>query len=181
MKHVAFAFFSLFLVATTAGAADRPSTFHRILLLDDADQILLIKIKDYDVWVTPGWYQNQDQTVREGLAGLMAGYGVAMTPPELRGVFTLSHQDKQDMSTRLFHVSRMTGGELTLPDIISEAKWLPLDEAVALFSFEHIAVLTRQVLEHPGTVWGGSMMRQGEGFGQQAAIVDAFYPLFGKD
>lgn len=181
MKHLALSLLALLLIATTVSAADRPSTFHRILLLDDADRILVIKIKDYDVWVTPGWYQDQDQTVREGLTGLMAGYGVTMTAPELRGVFTLSHEDKQDMSTRLFHVARLMGGDLVLPDIISEAKWLPLEEATALFSFEHIAVLTRQVLEHPDVVWGGAMTRRGEGFGQQASVTDAFYPLFGAN
>lgn len=164
--------------SSAAAAAGTVSNFHRLLLLNERNELMMVKIKDYDFWVTPGWYQNSEQSVRQGLDRLVSEHGLMTTAPELRGVFTLRTAGKDGLSVRNFYVARLTGGQQKLPEGIVEIKWLPLGEALELMSFDHISVLTRKVINEPDIVWGGAMERFGEDYARQARMTEDFYPLF---
>lgn len=169
---------SLIVVSAATIAADKVSNFHRLILVNDQNELFLLHLQDHGFWVTPGWYQDGKLSVKEGLAKLAADHGYTISEPELRGMFTLTHPARGTLSNRNFHVAKVTGGTLVLPKFADKGEWLSLEKVLERLSFEHISVMTRHVFENPNVVWGGAMERTGEGFGQQAKITEAFYPMF---
>ncbi|PHV04072.1 hypothetical protein CSQ96_27910 [Janthinobacterium sp. BJB412] len=67
-----------------AQEAPKTSTFHRLLLLNEKNELMVVKIKNSNRWVTPGWYQDDRLTIAQGLDELAAGYGVKIATPKLR-------------------------------------------------------------------------------------------------
>ncbi len=178
MRKIFLAVLVYFLGLSAACAADNVSSFHRILLLNDRQELMMVRIEGRDFWVTPGWYQDSSLSAKQGLEKLVSSHGLAMTAPELRGSFTLRTEGKDGLSVRHFHVAYLTGGTEKLPEGIAEIKWLPFEQALEIMTFDHISMLARQVVENPGAVWGGSVERYGEDFARQARVTEEFYPLY---
>lgn len=174
--------FLMLLVPTllAAQAASGPSTFHRLLIFNEKNELLVIKIKSVHRWVTPGWYQDDRQTVREGLDGLAASYGLRIAPPVLHGVFTLKGPEAHEMSTRLIYTTSLKGGTFSLPDSVEEARWLPVPKALETLSFPHITTQIDQITKHPGTVWGGGQQITLENGVYGCKALEAPYPLFDR-
>lgn len=162
--------------ALFAQQAPNASTFHRLLILNEKDELMVVKVKNSDRWVTPGWYQDDHSSITEGLDELAASYGVKITTPTLRGVFTLKGGQ---ISTRLIYTTRIKSGELKAPDIIDEIKWLPIPKAVETITFPHIRVQIAQLINYPDVVWGGSQTMYQENGVYGSRIVEDFYPLSG--
>lgn len=168
----------MFAGAASVEAAENVSIFNRILLFNDKQELMLVKIKDRDFWVTPGWYQDDSQNVRQGFKALLENHGLQLTSPELRGSFTLTTEGKEGLSIRNFYVARLQGGHEKLPDGIAEIKWLPLEQALDLITFRHISILTQQIMSYPDVVWGGAIERFGDDFAREAKMTEDFYPLY---
>jgi hypothetical protein len=162
--------------ALFAQEAPRTSTFHRLLLLNEKNELMVVKIKNSDRWVTPGWYQDDRLTLTEGLDELAASYGVKITTPNLRGVFTLKGAQ---VSTRLIYTTSIKSGVLKAPELIDEIKWLPIQKAVETITFPHIRAQITQISNYPGVVWGGSQTMYQENGVYGSKIVENFYPLSG--
>lgn len=160
--------------ALFAQEAPNASTFHRLLLLNEKNELMVVKVKNSNRWVTPGWYQDDHLSITEGLDQLAASYGVKITTPTLRGVFTLKGGQ---ISTRLIYTTRIRSGELKAPDIIEEIKWLPIPKAVEIITFPHIRAQISQISNHPNVVWGGSQTMYQENGVYGSKIVEDFYPL----
>ncbi|MBB3118228.1 hypothetical protein [Pseudoduganella violacea] len=137
---------------------------------------MVVKVKNSNRWVTPGWYQDDRLSITEGLDELAASYGVKITTPTLRGVFTLKGGQ---ISTRLIYTTRIKSGELKAPDIIEEIKWLPIPKAVETITFPHIRVQITQLTNYPDVVWGGAQTMYLENGVYGSKIVEDFYPLSG--
>jgi hypothetical protein len=162
--------------ALFAQEAPKTSTFHRLLLLNEKNELMVVKIKNSDRWVTPGWYQDDRLTLAEGLDELAATYGVKITTPNLRGVFTLKGTQ---LSTRLVYTTRIKSGVLKAPDLIGEIKWLPIPKAVETITFPHIRAQITQISNYPDVVWGGSQTMYQENGAYGSKLVENFYPLAG--
>ncbi len=157
--------------------AIKPSVFHRLLILNERSEIMLVKIKNSERWVTPGWYQDNKTDIQTGLNVLAASYGIAITPPILRGVFTLSGPQEHAMSTRLVYVTHLKSGTLTLPEMIQEVRWVTSQEAESVLTFPHISNQIRQIVQYPNTLWGGAQaMVHKDGVYGVKTLID-FYPL----
>jgi hypothetical protein len=154
-----------------------PSIFHRLLILNEQNEIMLVKIKNSERWVTPGWYQDNKTTIQTGLNEVAASYGISITPPVLRGVFTVSGPQEQAMSTRLIYVTQFKSGTVILPETIQEVRWLKPQQAESVLTFPHISSQIKQIMQYPNTLWGGAqaMVLEGGVYGVKT-IVD-FYPL----
>lgn len=171
----------LLVVTSLASYAKEPvSSFHRLLIFNDHNELLLVKIKDKPIWVTTGWYQDNQLSIMQGLKQLAGDFGFEITQPKLVGIFNLQDEDGKVVSLRNFYTTKVKSGSLKLPAFIEKAEWLSVDEAVKRSSFPHINWLTKQVLDHPYTVWGGSIKSYKEGGSFKAELVEPFYPMTKK-
>jgi len=159
-------------------AKDDISTFHRLLILNDKNQLLMAKIVGKDFWVTPGWYQDSSQTIPEGLNQLALNFGLKTSTPKLKGVFTLRNQENKIFSIRNFYIVKAESGKLKATDMIEEVQWLSIDKAMDKLTFPHIRILSQQIFKHPNQVWGGSIKRFKSGEEFKATLESDFYPLF---
>ena len=176
MKKLLLLVCLLYSHALFAQEAPKTSTFHRLLLLNEKNELMVVKIKNSNRWVTPGWYQDDRLTISEGLDELAASYGVKITTPTLRGVFTLKGSQ---LSTRLIYTTRIKSGELKAPELIEEIRWLPVPKAVETITFPHIRTQITQISNYPDVVWAGSQTMYQENGVYGSKIVENFYPLSG--
>lgn len=176
MKKILLLIGMLFSQALFAQELPKTSTFHRLLFLNEKNELMVVKIKNSNRWVTPGWYQDERLTIAQGLDTLAASYGVKITAPVLRGVFTL--QGSQ-VSTRLVYTTKIKSGELKMPDLIEEIRWLPTQQAVETITFPHIRTQITQLSKHPDVVWGGTQTMYQENGVYGSKVVEDFYPLVG--
>ncbi len=153
------------------------SSFHRLLIFNEKSELMLVRIKDSDRWVTPGWYQDEKLTIRQGLEQLAESYGVKISSPLLRGVFTLKDGQSRVISTRHIYSTSITSGKLEAPALIGEIKWLPVQEAAELVTYPHISTQFMQITKYPNTLWGGTQTMQSDSNTNKSDTVDAFYPL----
>ncbi len=176
LKRIVLIFALFFAPGVFAQEATKPSTFHRLLVFNSQSELMVVKVKNSDRWVTPGWYQDGKLSIRQGLDALAGTYGVTIENPVLRGVFTL--QDGQgELSTRLIYNTKITGGTLKSPEIIDEIRWLPVPEAIDVITFPHITAQIAQIVRRPDTVWGGFQRMRQDGDKQAVEIIEPFYPL----
>lgn len=153
------------------------SEFHRLLIFNSDNQLMVVKIKNTNFWVTPGLYSENQAFTNENLHKLAADYGLTVSQPDLRGVFVLQNKQNNSISNRSFFNVSVNGGALKTPDNIDEIKWLPIDEAVQVITFPHINMLIKQVNDYPNTVWGGTVLRYKEGDKFKSKLTKPFYPL----
>jgi hypothetical protein len=153
------------------------STFHRLLIVNDNKELMVVKIKNSDRWVTPGWYQDDHSSIKTGLEALAGTYGVSITSPVLRGVFTLKGPKENEISTRLIYVVKIKGGTLKSPDSIDEIRWVNLQQVSEIITFPHISTQIRQIMLHSGEVWGGTQIMTQENGIFGVKFVENFYPI----
>lgn len=151
--------------------------FNRLVLLNENEEIMLVKIKNVDFWVTPGVYQNKTQSQKEAFDEMIKSYGIQITDPKLHGTFNLHFKASDNVSVRNVYLAYMTSGTITLPEIIDEITWLPLDEALKKLSFPHISLKLEQVLKNKESIWAGSIIRYKENDAFKADILKAFYKI----
>jgi hypothetical protein len=153
------------------------SEFHRLLIFNDKNELMVLKIKEVDFWVTPGLYSQNSETTNENLYKLAAEYGLTVTSPELRGIFLLKNKATDNNSFRHFFNVQVTGGDLKMPKNIAEVKWLPISEAMQLITFPHINMLIKQIVNQPKQVWGGTVLRYKEDNQLKSKMLKAFHSL----
>jgi len=153
------------------------SDFHRLLIFNDKNQLMVAKIKDTDFWVTPGLYSQNKKLTNENLHKLASEYGLTITQPNLRGVFILKNKKTNIDSNRYFFNVKVNGGDIKTPDNIEEIKWLPVNEAMNVITFPHITMLIKQIMDYPDVEWGGTVLRYKEGTKLKSKMIKSFYSL----
>ena len=68
------------------------SIFHRLLLFNSKDELMVVKIENTDFWVTPGLYQTKEQTIKNGLDSIASIYGIQIKNLKLKGTFILKRE-----------------------------------------------------------------------------------------
>lgn len=167
----------LFAFPLFAQENEKISEFHRLLIFNTNNQLMVAKIKNTDFWVTPGLYSQSKDFTNENLHKLASEYGLTVTQPNLRGVFLLKNQKTNAKSNRYFFNVKVNGGELKAPDNIEAIKWLPINEAMKVITFPHINMLIKQIMEYPEAVWGGTVLRYKEGDKLKSKMTKDFYHL----
>ncbi|MET1255914.1 hypothetical protein [Aliikangiella maris] len=168
----------IFLFPLPSQSAEKISTFHRLLIFNSKSELMVVKIKDTDFWITPSWYQDNTQLINEGMQHLAAEYGLTISQPVLREIFTVKNQHDNSLSLRHFFSVNSDGKLVKKPEIIEEVRWLAVKDAVKLITFPYINILINQVVDHPDIVWGGSILRFKEGDEHKIKIIESLYPLF---
>ena len=177
LKKLLLLLLALFSQPVFAQEESKPSTFHRLLVFNEKNELMVVKVKNSTRWVTPGWYQDNRLTIKEGLDELAGSYGLKISTPSLRGVFTLRTDQNNEISTRLVYSTRVDSGEAKAPEIIDEIKWLSTNAAMELITFPHINAQIEQLTKFPETLWGGAQLMYQEDGVYRSRTTEAFYPL----
>lgn len=177
MSRILLVIMALITLPLFAQEKSKVKDFHRLLIFNEKHKLMVVNIKDTDLWVTPGLYSQNKELPNENLQKLAAEYGLTVSQPLLRGVFTLKNNKTKAELKRLFYNVNVTGGVLVNPDNIEAIKWLSVSEAMKVITFPHINTLIKQVMDYPDFVWTGTILRYTEDDVLKAKMVDDFVPL----
>lgn len=154
------------------------SIFNRLLILNSENELLVVKIENTDMWVTPGYYQTK-QTISQGLDSIASTYGLKIETPILKGVFLLKRDinGKLSNSIRNIYTAKVNDIEFKKPKGIEEVKWLPIDNAMKQITFPHINLQIAQIMNNPNKIWGGSLSQFKENGVWKTKILTEFYVI----
>lgn len=178
-KYFTLVIFMLLTTINSFGQVEKEiSVFNRLLILNSENELLVVKIENADMWVTPGFYQTK-QTIRQGLDSIASTYGLKTEMPELKGVFLLKRDINGELSTsiRNIYTAKTKDRELKKPKGIENAKWLPVNKAVELITFPHINAMIEQIMNNPKKVWGGYLSQFKDNGQWKTKILQDFYVL----
>ena len=184
MKRIILLLFITFSGVCFAQANHDTSVFHRLVIYNSDNEIMLVKIKSTDVWVTPGFYQDSIQFIKKGLHDIASTYGMKISNPELKGTFSMRRErgESKEMLLRNIYSCNYLSGKIHFPlnqsfEIV-EIKWLPIHEALSLIPFESVRMFIKQTYDHPNIVSGGSISAIRADDKWKYKIIEEFYPLF---
>ena len=178
-KYFTLVIFMLLASINSFGQVEKEiSVFNRLLILNSKNELLVVKIENADMWVTPGFYQTK-QTIRQGLDSIASTYGLKIEMPELKGIFLLKRDINGELSTstRNIYTAKTKDRELKKPKGIEDAKWLPVNKAVEQITFPHINAMIEQIMNNPKKVWGGYLSQFKDNGQWKTKIVQDFYVL----
>ncbi len=158
-------------------------TLQRLIIVNDAGEILMEQGE-----VLPGkkehslfplsLYSNKRQSINEAMDSLALSRGIKISNLELRGYATYKFAYHGQVSFRSYYVAKYAGGAIKSPKGISVMKWVPVKKALPNIPVDAIRLITKQVLEFPETVWGGSFLISENGEQHETQVLEEFYPLF---
>ncbi|MEE9378708.1 MAG: hypothetical protein V3V33_11820 [Candidatus Lokiarchaeia archaeon] len=181
MKKVALILF--FLLTSIIGFSQNQSvsptnqTIIRLTIIKDNK--ILMRETGYG-WMTPAIYFKGKQNVHEILDSLSGVYGIKISPPKLNGLFTYKYEFKPTADFRQLYTAKYESGDLKL--IVGKEKicWMPIEEALLKLgsTVKSLEGMTKQVLEYPETIWGGSfVIDKDANWKLTSRVEENFYPL----
>lgn len=158
-------------------------TLQRLLVLNAAGEVLMeqgeaLEDQKEPSWYPPAVYSNTRQSINEAMDSLALSYGIKISKPELRAYTTYKFTYHNQVSFRSYFVAKHIEGNLISPKAGSIMKWLPVKEVLPHIPVESIRLITKQVLEMPKNVWGGSFLISENGEHHDAMLLEEFYPLY---
>lgn len=154
---------------------DHNFTIQRLIILNDNNEVLMMREKS--VWATPSLLYSKRQFLKEGIDSLANAYGVQIKNLELRGKFSYKYDYQPYATLRDYFVADYSSGQVKIPKGMDDAKWMPLDEAIEQNTVTSIKQITRQIMQYPDVIWGGSFMVSHVGDDHPTKMVEPFYPL----
>lgn len=180
MKTFVLLFIILFSLQFTNGQSKKSSepntTVIALIILNDSEEVL---IKRATIgWITIGTFYEQRQTLNEVIASISNKYGVSISKPELKGVFTYKYGFNNSVSVRQFYVAKSTTNDLPKNKNV-EFHWVPKNEAIEKFSstVACLGEMVAQILAYPQVVWGGSFLINKENEQTTSEQTENFYPI----
>ncbi|MDB4292455.1 nuclear transport factor 2 family protein [Maribacter sp.] len=158
-------------------------TLQRLLVLNDAGEILMeqgeVATEEKEAtWFPLSVYSNTRQSVTEAMDSLALSRGIKISKPELRAYTTYKFTYHGQASFRSYFVAKYVSGDLNTPTKALTMKWLPVEEALSHIPVEAIRLITKQVLEFPESLWGGSFLISENEELHDTRVLEEFYPLF---
>ncbi len=156
--------------------------FHRLLIVNENNELLVAKVGERNFLVTPGFYQDNLTTFSEGLDKLAAEYNLPLNNPELKGVFSLRRKTDKENSVSVRLVYRvdvdLQGQQLTTPAGVKELRWVNFEEVSRSGMMPHIVAMIKQVNSDPNVIWGGTLLQTTNSDGTPRVQVEGeFYRL----
>ncbi|OBU68348.1 NUDIX hydrolase [Stenotrophomonas maltophilia] len=169
-------------VPASARAPQDDYTILRLLVTDDQGRLLLER--NPSGWMTPAVRANRKQSLQQALRGLAAELGLQISAVRLAGIFSYRfNEDPPDpahdaVSFRQHYRAELRAGQPPAATADKAYRWVTRDEAAALIGMPSLRMETLQVLDHPGTLWGGAFELSFEGDKATGTrLVEPFYPL----
>ncbi|UGU15888.1 hypothetical protein LS482_19685 [Sinomicrobium kalidii] len=170
-----------FLAFSNPGYSQEPppvnQTVIRLTIIKDTDKILMRKTP-YG-WMTPSVYYKERQTIREVLDSISESYGITISEPFLKGLFTYKYEFKPTADMRQLYTAHYESGTLKSPSENEEVFWMPVEEALEKLenTVPSLKQMTRQTIEFPEILWGGSFILFRENNKLNSRIEEDFYTL----
>ena len=153
--------------------------FHRLVILNSENELMIVKIENTDFWVTPGLYQTKDLSIKKGLDSIALTYGIEIEEIKLNGVFILKREINGEKSTsvRNVYTAKSKKSIMKKPNGIEEIKWLSVDKAMEQITFPHINAMIEKIMTKPNEVWSGTLLQYKENEDWKSKILEEFYSL----
>ena len=161
---------------STHDKASENFVVQRLIILNDADEILMVE--DGSVWFMPSNIYKNRAFIKEDLKSLADTYGIQLTNLELRGQFSFKYDYESYATIRNYYVAQYAGGDLRVPEGLDAVQWIPVQDAIEKTTVTAIKQISRQIIDNPDTVWGGSFLISEDGESHPTMLVEGFYPLF---
>lgn len=135
-------------------------TIQRLLVFNEKGKVLLEKHENG--WMTPALRHNTIVSTNEGLKQLATSFGLEISTIQLAGNFMFLPEYKPQASYRQHYTSKKVSGELKIPEGKLDAQWFTPKKAIEYMSLPDtklifaIKDMTKQILENPETLWGGT-------------------------
>ncbi len=153
-------------------------TLQRLIVQNDAGEILM---EQYEQGSSPpSMYSNTRQSVKESMDSLALSLGIKISNLELRAYPTYKFAYHGQVSFRSYFVAKYVEGDLKKSTNAATMKWMPVEEALSKIPVKAIRLITKQVLEFPETVWGGSFLISENGERHETEVIEKFYPIFSR-
>ncbi|GGG12628.1 hypothetical protein GCM10011344_11680 [Dokdonia pacifica] len=155
---------------------DVNTTIIRLIILNDNGDILLKKATVG--WLTIDTAFKKRQTINEVIDSLSIKYGISISQPNLKGVFTHKYAFKNTTYIRQLYVARSTTNELPTNKNV-EFIWAPKEEAIEKLSgtLPAIGEMVNQIIAYPDVVWGGSFLVDRKNGKITSKMTEDFYPI----
>ena len=179
MKKIITVIFIILFHSANAQVENDISIFHRILITNSQNELMVIKIENTDFWVTPGLYQTKEQTIKKGLDSIALTYGIEIKELKLKGTFILKRElnGKNSTSLRNVYIAKIKDRVEKKPNGIEEIKWLSTNKALKKITFPHINVMIKQIMTKTDEVWGGTLLQFKENDKWKTKVLEEFYAL----
>lgn len=179
MKKIITLIFVILFHSTNAQVEKNIPIFHRLLIFNSQNELMIVKIENTDFWVTLGFYQTKDSTIKKGLDSIASTYGINIKDLKLKGTFILKREvnGKQSTSLRNVYTAKIKDKVAKKPNGIEEIQWLSADKGIEKITFPHIGVMIKQILTKPDKVWGGTLLQFKKGKSWKTKILEEFYTL----
>lgn len=156
-------------------------TVLRVIIKNSDDQILMIGGKDW--WGMPYVNFSKRQFLKESIDSMAIEHGIELSHVELKGQFCFKYDYKPNVTFRNYYVAQYKSGEIKVPkntpeDEFEKIEWVDIPEAIERNGNTGIREITRQILNNPDVVWGGSFMVSHTEDDHPTKMVEEFYPLF---
>lgn len=195
MKHMVLKFVLLFFLMSFFSCSEKKEeeiphylrkdnfTVLRVIIKNSKNQILMVGAKDW--WGMPYVNLSKRQFLKEAIDSMALEHGILLKDIELRGQFSFKYDYKPNMTFRNYYLAQYKSGTLkvpkkTLEDEFEKIEWVTIPEAIERNNNTGIKEITRQILNHPEVVWGGSFMVSHTKNDHPTTMVEDFYPLFKK-
>lgn len=152
-------------------------TVMRLTIVRDNDKILMRKTQ-YG-WMTLAVYYEERQTIHEALDSISKAYGIVISKPSLKGLFTYKYDFKTTADMRQLYLAYYESGDIKSPTEDEEVFWMPIEEALEKLGtmVPSLKQMTKQIIEHPNILWGGSFILFEENGKMNSRVEEDFYAL----
>ncbi len=156
-------------------------TVLRVIIMNSENQILMVN--DQGFWGMPWVNLTKRQFLKEAIDSMAMEYGIILSDIELRGQFCFKYDYKPNVTFRNYYVAQYKSGEIKIPKNTIESKfekvdWVEIPDAIERNGNTGIREITRQIVNNPDVIWGGSFMVSHTDDDHPTKMVENFYPLF---
>ncbi len=184
MRKITLLLILLISISSFAQDNSNISIFHRLIVYNSDNEIMLVKLKNTETWVTPGFYQDSIQFIKKGLHDIALTYGMKISNPELKGIFSMRREigETKEMLIRNIYHCKYLNGKVHFPENqsfeIGEIKWLTIKDALSIIPFESMRMFIKQTDNFPNQVSGGSISVTRVDNNWKYEIKESFYSIF---
>ena len=153
-------------------------TIIRLTIIKDSSKILM-RETEYG-WMTPAVYYKEKQNIHEITDSLSNVYGIKISNLNLNGLFTYKYKFKPTADIRQLYTAKYDSGDLKETVGKEKIYWMPIEEALTKLgtTVQSLEAMTRQVIEFPETLWGGSfVIDKDANWKLTSEIEEKFYSL----
>lgn len=139
---------------TTASVAITPNiNYFKVFILNQNNELLLVEYKN--TWEPIGGKYDTTLSMEEYVNRLTMTANIPANEIRLRGIFSAYYGRSSKPMIYHYYTVRYFSGEIEIPNDCTGVKWVNLEEAKNIMTFDEMIIIYEKVLENDN-LWGGS-------------------------